>query len=137
MKDVYILNDKKYSNLLLYSSQLFFINSIIAYIYNLYDYSIISLCIYINSINYWRKPTISVRRNIDIVTNIISFIYHKYNLIYNINILSLIFIYVGIIFYILAIIMSKYNKIYISVIFHIHLHIFTNMSIIYHILYIY
>ena len=48
MIEKYIIKDKKYSNLLLYSSQLFLLNSIIAYVYNLYDYSIISFCVYIN-----------------------------------------------------------------------------------------
>ena len=137
MSEIYILKNKNYSNLLLYSSNLFFINSILALIYNLYDYGFISFCIYLNSINYWRKPTFSLRRNIDITTCILSFIYHKYNLIYiKFDILSFIFLYFGIIFYIFGIFLSRYKKIYISVICHIFLHIFTSMScIVYYINY--
>jgi|688.fasta_scaffold311718_2 hypothetical protein len=127
MKEIYVLKNYKYSKLLLYSSHLFLINSYLAYNYNIIEYCYISLFIYLNSINYWRKPTMSLRRNIDIVTSIISFMYHKYIILYNSNILSIILLYIGILFYILGLIVSKKN-IFLSVIFHILLHLFTNLS---------
>lgn len=129
MKETYII-EKKYINLLLCSSQLFLINSIISYFYNVYDYCFLLLFIYINSVNYWRRPILSLRRNIDIVTSILSIIYHKINIINSVNISSLIYLYTGISCYIFSLILHKYNKQYLSVISHIFLHIFSNISCI-------
>ena len=131
MKDIYILKEEKYIKMLLCSSHLFLINSFIAFFNNNYDYCFLSFCVYINSINYWRKPTLSLRRNIDIITATISGLYHKINIINPVNILSLIILYIGILFYIFSLILNKYNKKYLSVLSHIFLHIFTNMSCIF------
>jgi hypothetical protein len=136
MKEVYVLSNKKHSNLLFSSSFLFLISSIISFIYNIYDYSFLLCCLFFTSVNYWRKPTLSLRRNIDICCVIVSCIYHNYTLFSNnINIISIIFFYIGISFYFLAIFFSKNKKILMSVISHMLLHFFTNISCIIYIIY--
>ena len=113
MKDIYILKEEKYIKMLLCSSHLFLINSFIAFFNNNYDYCFLSFCVYINSINYWRKPTLSLRRNIDIITATISGLYHKINIINPVNILSLIILYIGILFYIFSLILNIIKNIYL------------------------
>jgi len=128
-EEVYILKDKKHSNLLFCSSFLFFVNSIISYMFEIYDYCYLLFCLFLTSINYWRKPTLSLRRNIDIFFAIFSFMYHKYSMlndVYNYAI-PIILLYSGIIFYLIGVYISK-DKMYLSVICHILLHICTNIS---------
>jgi hypothetical protein len=99
MKDVYVLSNKKHSNLLFFSSFLFLISSIVSFIYSIYDYCFLLCCLFFTSVNYWRKPTLSLRRNIDIFCAIFSFIYHNYTLFNNINIISITCLYIGILFF--------------------------------------
>lgn len=108
-KEVYILKDKKHSNLLFCSSFLFFINSIISYTFEIYDYSYLLFCLFLTSINYWRKPTLSLRRNIDIFFAIVSFLYHKYSMLNNIYryIIPITLLWFGVIFYLTGIFLSK------------------------------
>lgn len=45
------------------------------------DYNMISFlhgCVFINSINYWRNPIRGFRRNIDILTNVLTILYGSY-----------------------------------------------------------
>ena len=86
-------------------------------------------CLFLTSINYWRKPTLSLRRNVDIFFAIVSFMYHKYNMLNDIYkyIIPITLMWFGIIFYLTGIFLSK-NRIYLSVICHMLLHVFTNVS---------
>jgi hypothetical protein len=43
-----------------------------------YMLSFLHGCIFLNSINYWRKPIRGFRRNFDILTNIITLLYGSY-----------------------------------------------------------
>ena len=135
MNDVYVLSNKKHSNLLFSSSFLFLISCILSFIYNIYDYCFLLFCLFFTSINYWRKPTLSLRRNIDICCAIVSFTYHKYTLFSNINIISIICLYIGISFYFFGIFLSRNEKIFMSVVSHMLFHFFTNMSCIIYIIY--
>jgi hypothetical protein len=57
----------KYTNLLIFTSVMFFlVPCIYAYYYNLYFYSSILFIEILISINYWRKPTYSWRRTLDL-----------------------------------------------------------------------
>lgn len=44
--------------------------------HQLYDFAVIVLSVWVTSVNYWRHPTLSWRRNMDMVTVVFSVLYH-------------------------------------------------------------
>jgi hypothetical protein len=113
------------------TSFLFFISSISA-LYNGYlDFAIVLFCIFLTSINYWRKPTYSWRRNLDIIcasTGIIYKMIRAYQAEY--SVISYILIIMSICFYYLGVYCDR-KKLYLySTYFHCSLHIFSNLSCI-------
>jgi hypothetical protein len=75
----------KHSKWLVLSSFFFMIPSIYAFYCKLYYYSILLLCTSVVSVNYWRKPTYSWRRNFNLFFSKISFITFAYNGIINVR----------------------------------------------------
>ena len=53
---------------LFYSCQLSLISVYYAFIYKLYFFTFVSLCVLLTSVNYWRKPMLGFRRYLDIIT---------------------------------------------------------------------
>lgn len=64
---------------LILSSFVFTIPAIYAYIHSLYCYSGLLLLTSIVSANYWRRPTYSWRRNLDLVFSKMSFVIFAYH----------------------------------------------------------
>ena len=69
----------EYTKWLFLSSLFFIIPAIYAYINNFYFYAIILLITSIVSANFWRKPTYSWRRNLDLVISKITFVIFTIN----------------------------------------------------------
>ena len=117
-----------------YTSQLFLVSSIIGYVNKVYDLANICGIVYITSASYWVNPDNSYKRYIDIFAVQLSIYYHWLRAIESNKSLS---------FYILSIMSSFFglkafdeykNQHYrISTLYHMLMHIGTNMSL--HILY--
>lgn len=67
------------TNYLVLSSFSFLIPGLYAYIYRLYFYCLVCFFTSMISANYWRKPTYSWRRDLDLVFSKVSFIVFAYN----------------------------------------------------------
>ena len=127
MKNNYILNPEQ-ANIIWKTSWLILMVSIYGVYRNYYDMAICPFCIFLTSINYWRKQD-SWKRNLDIFCVRVGVIYttiRSYNsdfcLLYN------LFVYSGIFSYL----MSKYyyskQKYWLSTYCHLMLHIFGNVA---------
>jgi len=73
------------SRWLVLTSSTFFIPTIYSFYYQLYGFSGISLFTAIISMNYWRKATISFRRDLDLVFAKISFVIYLVHGVYYIR----------------------------------------------------
>jgi len=113
------------------TSFLFFISSFYA-LYNGYiDFTLVLFCVFLNSINYWRKPDYSWRRNLDVFCAKLGIFYQiiraygcEYGIIYY------LFITIGILFYYVGIYYYKYKLYWYSTLSHCLLHIFANLGCI-------
>lgn len=115
-------------NLIWRTSWLALLSSFYALYNNNYKITISSGCIFISSVNYWRKPDYSWRRYADMVNVNIIFLYnhyYSYNTIYAKYYYTIISI--AIMFYFLGIYYYKNNKLWESTICHIMLHVCTNI----------
>ena len=124
----------KQSILLYRTSHLFLISSCYAFIQQQYIFALLNNCVFLTSINYWRKPIYSWRRTLDIIVVNTAVIY-KHIMVYNSNIynpynrqLYYFIFFTGSIAYPISI--YCYNKRYywLAVYLHMLLHIMGNIA---------
>ncbi len=123
-----ILYPKQYSYIYK-TSFLFLISSLYAMYRGYYDLALLAGCVFLTSINYWRKPDYSWRRYLDIFIVLIVFTYlhiraYKAEYMYAYYIL----ITIGVFFHFFSIYLFKINQWWYSVYSHCLLHIFANLS---------
>lgn len=124
-----ILYPKQYSYIYK-TSFLCFFSSLYAIYRGYYDLAVAVGCVFLTSINYWRKPDYSWRRYLDIFVVLLALTYQNiraYKAEYMYSYYTLMTI--GIFFHFFSIYLFKINKLWYSTYFHCLLHIFANLSI--------
>jgi hypothetical protein len=128
MKNGCILYPKQYSYIY-YSSFLFLLSSLYASYRGYYDLALVAGCVFLTSINYWRKPDYSWRRYFDIFIATLILTYQNiraYKAEYMYTYYTLIAI--GVFFFFFGIYLFKINELWYSTYSHCLLHIFANLS---------
>jgi len=116
------------------SSFLFLISSSYALLYFQYHFALLNMCIFLTSINYWRKPMYSWRRTLD-MTVVNSAIIYKNIVVYNslaynptnVNLYYFIF-FSGSLAYPLSIYCYNYKFYWTAVYLHMLLHVMANIA---------
>ena len=62
-----LMLDEPHSRRVYYSSMLSAISALVAFHYELYDFTLLAVIVLVNSINYWRHPIPGWRRNLDMI----------------------------------------------------------------------
>jgi hypothetical protein len=75
LPEEHLMIPKKYSRRVFFSGMLAIISVVVSLYYGLYDFTIITTFVLVNSINYWRHPVVGMRRNIDMLFAIFACIY--------------------------------------------------------------
>ena len=126
---------KSEQSILLYrTSHLFLLSSCYAFIQQLYMFALLNSCVFLSSINYWRKPMYSWRRTLDMIVVNSAVIYKhitvyystEYNP-YNRQLYYLIF-FTGSITYPISIYYYNKNAFQVAVYLHMLLHIMGNIA---------
>jgi hypothetical protein len=127
------------------TSHLFLLSSLYAFMQQQYVFSLINSCVFVSSINYWRKPIYSWRRTLDIIVVSSTVIYKNitvynsiaYNSItynsFNIKLYYFIF-FTGSFLYPISIYYYNNNRYWTAVYLHMLLHIMGNLAniVLYH-----
>ena len=127
--DETLIVSRHHANVLWYLSWICFISSAYAYYRNHLDLYIGPAIIGITSLNYWRHPVLSWRRNMDIGV-VHSVLFYHILRSFDVNIRYLYWCLLGISCgcYPLAIISRKYNATTLSFVFHAMVHVLGNIS---------
>jgi hypothetical protein len=118
--------EKKYSQRIYNISFLTLISFCTAFLLNHYDFVVLTLCILVNSLNYWRHPIPGIRRQIDIFCVILSFTYNTIRSFQSLyQSYYIITIFIGILCYLFA---RKCKSQNLSSFIHCFVHIFANVA---------
>ena len=124
--NINLILPKKYSIRIYRISYFTFFSIITSYRLKLIDYTVLSIIVFITSINYWRHPLNNYRRKIDISAVSIYLLYQNINAIKYIKCYYYyFFIFTGLFCYYNAKNTKSYNK---SSLWHCGLHICANIS---------
>ena len=126
--------EKKYSICLYYSSHLFLITFLYALHIKKYQLSIVPGSVFLTSINHWKHPTYSFRRNLDLVVVNTSIVYQNY-MAYNAKYAKLYYVIflIGTFSYPISIYFHNKKYYWFSTFSHMSIHIlsFANSFILY------
>ena len=127
--DETLIVPKHHANLFWYLSWISFISSAYGYYRNHMDLYIGPAMVGITSLNYWRHPVLSWRRNMDIGV-VHSVVFYQFLRSFDVNNRHLYWCILGISCgcYPLSIISRKYNATTLSFVFHAMVHIVGNIS---------
>jgi hypothetical protein len=115
----------KYSIRIYYTSFISLISIITSLYFKLYDFTLLTSCVMITSLNYWKYPIRNWRRTLDIVVVSLTFIYKMYRSYYsNTRYIYYLFNLLGIGCYIIAKKSICKNR---SSLYHCGIHIVSNI----------
>jgi len=121
-----------YTNILYYTSYIYFFNAIYGLSNHIYDLASYTGLVWLTSINYWSNPTIKYNYYLDIITVRSGIIYHLFRALDATNYFYFYIIFItGLLFYIPARYFCSKEQYFISTIFHANMHIITGISLFY------
>ena len=111
-------------------ASLFLISGIYAFTRGNYEFAIGPLGVWINSVNYWRKPTYGLRRNIDICWVLFALTCTAFNAYKSIHGLTWTYIMFSslLVFYPLGWLLYMYEYFWLATIAHSMLHVLPNLA---------
>ena len=111
-------------------ASLFLLSGIYAFTRGNYEFAIGPLGVWINSVNYWRKPTYGLRRNIDICWVLFALTCTAFNAYKSIHGLTWTYIMFSslLVFYPLGWLLYMYEYFWLATIAHSMLHVFPNLA---------